>query len=81
MTDDLAGMVIREERLGDWPAVNDLITRAFSPMPFSSGTEAAIAMSLRESGAAVVALVAEQARDVVGQVMFSPAFIGDRPSP
>ena len=80
VTDDLAGVVIREERAGDWEAVNDLITLAFSPMPFSSGTEAAIATSLRQSGAAVVALVAEQAGNVVGQVLFSPAFIADRPS-
>jgi putative acetyltransferase len=81
VTDDLAGVAIRKERPGDWQAVNDLITRAFRPMPFSSGTEAAIATSLRQSGAAVVALVAELAGDVVGQVIFSPAFIGGRPSP
>ncbi len=80
VTEDLAGVLIREERTGDWEAVSDLITQAFAPMPFSSGTEAAIATSLRQSGAAVVALVAEQAGDVVGQVLFSPAFIAGRAS-
>lgn len=73
-------MLIRNEVAGDVAAVDALIAAAFAGKPYSDGSEAAVMAALRAAGAAVIALVAEQAGAVVGQVAFSPVTVDGRPS-
>jgi len=65
-------MIVRDERPSDIEQIDALTTRAFEPMPFSSGSEAGIIRSLRESRDLTVSLVAEDNGVVVGHVAFSP---------
>jgi len=53
-----------------------LVTRAFKTLPVASGTEAEILARLRDEDALLVALVAEEAGELIGQVSASPATIG-----
>lgn len=71
-------MEIRDEQPGDADGVRSLTTEAFAPMPFSSGTEAAIVDALRAAGALTVSLVAVEDGAIVGHVAFSPVTIGGR---
>lgn len=69
-------MHIRPERPGDYDAIHDLTDRAFAPMSFSSGTEAAIVRALRAAGDLTLSFVAEADHAIVGHVAFSPVTIG-----
>lgn len=75
---DTDGPVLREEREADAAALDALIAAAFAPMPFSSGTEAAIVAALRREGAVTLALVAERAGALLGHAVFSPAMAAGR---
>jgi putative acetyltransferase len=66
---------IRPERPEDANAIHDLTGRAFAPMPFSSGTEAAIVRALRASGDLALSLVIEENGAVIGHVAFSPVTV------
>ncbi len=46
-------------------------------MPFAAGDEQDLIDQLRDAGALVLSLVAEQDRKVIGQISFSPAFAAD----
>ncbi|HEY9567641.1 MAG TPA: N-acetyltransferase [Thalassobaculum sp.] len=73
-------MIIRDEIPADADAVRAVITAAFAGKPYSDGSEPAVMDRLRAAGAATVALVAEQAGEVVGQVAFSPVTVDGRQS-
>lgn len=73
-------MRIRSETSADVAAVHAVIATAFQGKPYSDGSEPAVMEALRAAGAAVVALVAEEAGEVVGQVAFSPVTIDGRAS-
>jgi len=62
---------IREERLGDIPAIRDLNKRAFD-----QAQEANIVDALRSNGAALLSLVATLNDRIVGHIMYSPAEVG-----
>lgn len=64
-------MLIRYERPEDEDAIHVLTDTAFEPMPFSSGTEAAIIRALRKSGDLSLSLVAEENGKIIGHVAFS----------
>lgn len=64
-------MEIREERSADIPAIHQLVEEAFRPQPYSNKREHFLLDDLREDGALTVALVAEDAGEVVGQIAFS----------
>ncbi len=68
-------MEIRPERPEDIDTIRTLTTAAFHPMPYSSGTEAAIIDALRQAGALTLSLVAIHDGDVAGHVAFSPVTI------
>ncbi len=70
-------MNIRPETPADHSAIRSLTKDAFKGAAHSSGTEAAIVETLRETGALAVSLVAERGREIVGHVAFSPVGIGD----
>jgi putative acetyltransferase len=69
-------MPIRPERPSDIDAIHDLTMRAFTGMPYSEGTDAAIIRLLRQSGDLVLSLVAEEDGIVIGHVAFSPVRVG-----
>lgn len=72
------GLIIREQAEADFEAVHDVVTAAFKTLPVASGTEQFIMDALWRSGAATVALVAEQDGKIVGQAAFSKVTIGGR---
>lgn len=69
-------MVIRDEAIGDRPAISRLITEAFLALPQSSGTEASIVEALRGDAALDLAMVAEEHGEVIGYLAASAATIG-----
>ena len=69
--------LIRPERAGDYAAIYNVTKCAFAPMPFAAGDEQDLINQLRDAGALVLSLVAEQNGKVVGQISFSPAFAAD----
>lgn len=68
-------MLIRHERPGDEDIIHDLTQTAFAPMPYSSKTEGAIIRALRARGDLTLSLVAEDDREIIGHVAFSPIAI------
>jgi putative acetyltransferase len=68
-------MIVRDETLADLPAIRSIVTAAFQDAPHSGGNEAAIVDALREAGALVVSLVADEGAAIVGYVAFSPVTI------
>ncbi|QTD54582.1 GNAT family N-acetyltransferase [Parasphingorhabdus cellanae] len=74
----IVNATIRPEQPVDQKAIYDLTRRAFEPMPFAGGNEQDLINALREAGALVISLVAEQQGQVVGHIAFSPAFPSDR---
>lgn len=68
-------MIIRPEAKDDHDQIRDLTSVAFAPMPYSSGTEAAIIDGLRVAAALTLSLVAVDADRIVGHVAFSPVTI------
>jgi putative acetyltransferase len=68
--------VVRDQTEADFAAVHELVAEAFKTLPVASGTEQFIMDALWRSGAATVALVAEEDGVVVGQAAFSKALVG-----
>lgn len=58
---------IREEKEGDIAGIRDVNCAAFE-----TDTEANLVDALRESGTAVISLVAEEQGSIVGHILFSP---------
>jgi putative acetyltransferase len=69
-------MHIRNERPEDAQAIYNLTQAAFKNMPYSAGDEQDLINALREDGALVVSLVAEQQSEIVGHIAFSRVKIG-----
>ncbi|WP_029350180.1 N-acetyltransferase [Bosea sp. 117] len=69
-------MLIRDETADDIPAISRLVTEALLLLPQSTGTEARIVEALREEGALVLSLVAEEKGEVIGYLAASAARIG-----
>ncbi|MGE0829133.1 MAG: GNAT family N-acetyltransferase [Hyphomonadaceae bacterium] len=59
-------MLIRDARLSDLPAIRRVVTAAFA-----QADEAALVDRLRSEGDALIELVALQAGDVIGHILFS----------
>ncbi len=71
-------MLIREQREADFAAVHELVIAAFKTLPIACGREQFVMDELWRSGAATVALVAEDNGVIVGQVAFSKVLVGGR---
>ncbi len=65
-------MVIREERAADAAAI-----RLVNRLAFGREDEGALVDALRESGAVICSLVAEDEGQVAGHVLYSPATLSD----
>jgi putative acetyltransferase len=72
----MASIVVRDQTEADFAAVHDLVTAAFKTMPHACGREPFIMDALWRAGAATVALVAEDAGKILGQVAFSKVKVG-----
>lgn len=68
-------MRIRSETPADFDVIHELTQTAFSPMPYSDGTEANIIRSLRAAEDLTISLVAEEDGAILGHVAFSPVSI------
>lgn len=64
-------MIIRAARIDDLPAIEAVHVAAFSVSRLGHNGEATLVRALHESGDALVSLVAERQRDIIGHVMFS----------
>jgi len=69
-------MLIRNETIGDIPAISRLVTEALLMLAQSTGTEASIVEELRAEGALALSLVAEEEGEVIGYLAASAARIG-----
>lgn len=69
-------MLIRDETIGDIPAISRLVTEALLTLAQSTGTEAGIVETLRAQGALALSLVAEEEGAVIGYLAASAARIG-----
>lgn len=70
-------MLIRNETVGDIPAIGRLVTEAFLTLAQSTGTEAGIVEKLRAEDALALSLVAEEEEGkAIGYLAASPARIG-----
>lgn len=69
-------MLIRNETIGDIPAISRLVTEALLMLAQSTGTEASIVEALRAEGALALSLVAEEEGEVIGYLAASAARIG-----
>ena len=72
----MTSVVIRDQTEADFAAVHDLVTAAFKSMPYACGREPFLMDALWRTGAATVALVAEDAGAIVGQAAFSKVKVG-----
>jgi putative acetyltransferase len=64
-------VILRPAEPRDYPAIRDLVTDAFLTADHASGTEADIVEGVRAEDAVLVELVAEDAGQIVGHVLFS----------
>jgi len=64
-------VILRPAEPRDYPAIRDLVTAAFLTADHASGTEADIVEGVRAEDAVLVELVAEDAGQIVGHVLFS----------
>ncbi|HUO98222.1 MAG TPA: N-acetyltransferase [Rhizomicrobium sp.] len=69
---------IRNQIEADFAAVHELVIAAFKTLPIAAGTEQFIMDALWRTGAAAVALVAEDVGRIVGQAAFSKVLVGGR---
>lgn len=69
-------MRIRDETIGDIPAIGRLVTEAFLMLAQATGSEAGIVEKLRAEGALALSLVAEEEGQVIGYLAASAARIG-----
>lgn len=65
-------MIIRDEAAGDETAIGTVTAAAFADMPYSNQTEPRIIERLRQAGAMMISLVAEDGGDILGHIAFSP---------
>ena len=72
----MANVVIRDQTEADFAAVHALVIAAFKTMPYACGREQFIMDALWRTGAATLALVAEDAGAIVGQTAFSKVKVG-----
>lgn len=72
-------MIIRQEEPSDYAAVYDLVKEAFAHAAHSDGTEHFLLDKLRNSTAFIpeLSLVAEENGQIVGQIMFTKAQVGN----
>ena len=63
---------IREEQTGDADAIRRVVTEAFG-----QPQEAQLVEALRNNCSDLLSLVAVDGQDIVGHILFSPAFLGD----
>ncbi|WP_046120977.1 GNAT family N-acetyltransferase [Ensifer aridi] len=68
-------MIIRPETDGDRETIRQVTEAAFADQPYSDQTEAGIIERLRAEGALTLSLVAEEDREVIGHIAFSPVTI------
>lgn len=72
--------ILRAERPGDIPAIEQLTREAFRDAPHSSHTEQYIVNALRSAGALTLSLVAEEGDALLGHGSISPVvFSGGEP--
>ena len=69
-------MLIRNETVGDIPAIRHVVTDALKLLAQSTGTEAAIVDRLRDADAFIFSLVAEDKGEVIGYLAASAARVG-----
>ena len=72
----MTSIAIRDQTEGDFAAVHALVIAAFKAMPYACGREQFLMDALWRTGAATVALVAEDAGGIIGQVAFSKVKVG-----
>jgi putative acetyltransferase len=72
----MANVIIRDQTEADFAVVHALVIAAFKTMPHACGREQFIMDALWRTGAATVALVAEDAGAIIGQVAFSRVKVG-----
>lgn len=70
-------LIIRNERVTDIEAINEVTISAFKDHPISNQTEQFIIKALRAAGALTISLVAEIDGKVVGHIAFSPITVSD----
>ena len=68
-------LIIRDQTEADFTAVHDLVIAAFKTLPVACGREQFLMDELWRSGAATVALVAEEDGVIVGQAAFSKVLV------
>ena len=68
-------MLIRDQTEADFSAVHELVIAAFKTLPVACGREQFVMDALWRTGAATVALVAEDRGEVVGQAVFSKVLV------
>jgi putative acetyltransferase len=68
--------VIRDQSEADFAAVHELVIAAFETLPVACGREQFVMDALWMTGAATVALVAEDGGEIVGQAAFSKVTVG-----
>lgn len=68
-------MKIRPERPDDGAAIRAVLTAAFADQPRSRNDEHLLVDALREAGALLLGLVAEEGGEVIGYVAFSPVTV------
>lgn len=71
-------LIIRDQTDADVLAVHQLVIAAFKTLPVAAGTEQFIMDALWTTGAATVALIAEDAGAIVGQAAFSKVMVGGK---
>jgi predicted N-acetyltransferase YhbS len=71
-------IIVRDQTEDDFAAVHELVIAAFKTALFTAGTEQFIMDVLWRSGAATVALVAEDAGVLVGQAAFSKVLVAGK---
>ncbi|CAM8633377.1 MULTISPECIES: GNAT family N-acetyltransferase [Sphingomonadales] len=69
-------MLIRNDKVGDDPAIRRVVTDAFKMLAQSTGAEAAIVERLRDDDALVLSLVAEDEGEIIGFLAASKARAG-----
>jgi len=74
----IANMIIRSETPDDEDAIHSVTLAAFAQASRTGGNEAQIVRELREHGDLTISLVAQDDREIVGHIAFSPVRIGGR---
>ena len=70
-------MILRNETAADAAEIAAVVTAAFLGHPYSDGTEAQLVSALRQGGALLLSLVADEGGQILGHVAASPATVGE----